>query len=726
MQIYIADASAQDRERVGQLLHEAFPDAVLEVADTAELDAARRLQEVSIQLIEADGIDALYQRILDTAVAIHHADFGSIQVFHPELGEAGELHLLRYYGLSGNAANLWGCITPASGTICALALGTKQRVMAPDLDAYDLELGPGQRDLYAQAGIRAAQSTPLLSRSGTLLGMLSTHWREPYNPPERELRALDILARLSADLIERTKAEAVLRDSEARLQRQTVELKAERARLAALVTDVTAATREVENLARFPGENPNPVLRVSHEGRLLYANAASAPVLAEWRRAVGQRVPEFWQGIVARALTAEAPISLDVSVQAQTFAFLVVPIGGTDYVNVYAHDITKRVRSEQALRGSEARYRTLFESIDEGFCVIEMLFDAEDRPIDYRFLEANPVFERQSGFAIKEGVRMRQIAPNHETHWFEIYGRVAKTGEPVRFQNHAEAFDRYYDLYAFRVGEPEQRRVGVLFTDITKRKKAEADLRRYAAELEAVNQANRVLLQEVNHRVKNSLTAILGLIFAEERRLTRETMPCFRSSTGQLELAEGTVPSAVPGPCEDHDPATHVHCLVALRNLRDRLGSLAGVHTLLSANAWHPLPVDELVDTVVHAAASTLAEPANLTLEITGSRVVVSPEQAHHLALVISELTTNTLKHGCSEAGAHIQVDIGLENGDVRLVYRNQGPAYPEPVVAGDGYSVGLDIVDKLVRHSLRGTWTISNEGGPVTEIRFPADSQLK
>ena len=131
-----------------------------------------------------------------------------------------------------------------------------------------------------------------------------------------------------------------------------------------------------------------------------------------------------------------------------------------------------------ALRESEVRYRTLFDSIDEGFCIIQMIFDDQGKPVDYRFLEINPSFERQTGLRDALGKRMRELAPQHEEHWFEIYGRVAMTGEATRFQNRAEQLHRSYDVYAFRFGDPDQRQVAILFSDISDRQRAEEALRR--------------------------------------------------------------------------------------------------------------------------------------------------------------------------------------------------------------------------------------------------------
>ena len=96
-----------------------------------------------------------------------------------------------------------------------------------------------------------------------------------------------------------------------------------------------------------------------------------------------------------------------------------------------------------------------------------MIFDERDKPVDYRFLEINPSFEKQTGLAGAQGKTMRELAPLHEEHWFETYGRIAVTGEPLRFQNRAEQLNRWYDVYAFRFGQPENRQVAILFNDIT-------------------------------------------------------------------------------------------------------------------------------------------------------------------------------------------------------------------------------------------------------------------
>jgi PAS domain S-box-containing protein len=201
-----------------------------------------------------------------------------------------------------------------------------------------------------------------------------------------------------------------------------------------------------------------------------------------------------------------------------------------------AMDITERKRAEVELRESEQNYRMLFESIDEGFCTIEVLFDQNEKPVDYRFLQISPSFERQTGIKNAAGRRMREIAPQHEEHWFDIYGRIALTGEPMRFENEAKQLGRWYDVYAFRVEDPKRRRVGILFNDITERKRAEADARdseRRFREVQAeLAHAGRVatmgqLSASIAHEVKQPITAAVTYAEAARRWLSAEP-PNFR------------------------------------------------------------------------------------------------------------------------------------------------------------------------------------------------------
>ncbi len=150
-----------------------------------------------------------------------------------------------------------------------------------------------------------------------------------------------------------------------------------------------------------------------------------------------------------------------------------------------ARDITQRAQAAAALRKSEERYRTLFESMSEGFCLIEMLYENE-QPVDYRFLEVNPAFETHTGIKDVVGRTIRELMANNEAHWVENFGRTAATGEPVRFVSKATAINRVFDVSAYRPGGPESHRVAVLFSDITERKQAQEAMARDAMLLASV------------------------------------------------------------------------------------------------------------------------------------------------------------------------------------------------------------------------------------------------
>ena len=183
--------------------------------------------------------------------------------------------------------------------------------------------------------------------------------------------------------------------------------------------------------------------------------------------------------------------------------------GGVAFILHHASDVTDAHRAGTALQASETRYRTLFESMDEGFCLVEMIYDEPGRPIDYRFLETNPAFERQAGFSGTVGRTMREIVPDHEAHWFEIYGRVAETGEAVRFEEGSVSLAKWWDVHAFRVGLPEQRRVAILFNDITARRRVELALRELNATLES-RVAERTAERDRVWRLSRDLLVILG------------------------------------------------------------------------------------------------------------------------------------------------------------------------------------------------------------------------
>ncbi|RTL94361.1 MAG: response regulator [Bradyrhizobiaceae bacterium] len=152
---------------------------------------------------------------------------------------------------------------------------------------------------------------------------------------------------------------------------------------------------------------------------------------------------------------------------------------------LFTADAGRRARAETALAESEERYRTLFNSIDEGFCIIEF-FDGPHGPLsDYIHIEANPAYALHAGIPNVVGQKVREMVPNEADGWVELYGDVLRSGAPIRFERELVATGRHLELAAFRVEPATRRQVAVLFQDITARKRAEAALQEINDTLEA-------------------------------------------------------------------------------------------------------------------------------------------------------------------------------------------------------------------------------------------------
>lgn len=199
------------------------------------------------------------------------------------------------------------------------------------------------------------------------------------------------------------------------------------------------------------------------------------------------------------------------------------------------------------------------------------------------------------------------------------------------------------------------------------------------------------LLDEVNHRVKNNLASILGILALEAQ----------------------------------HPIKNKADYQTALQEIRNRIQGMATVHEMLSATHWSPLPLVSLVERVIHEALSNSPLRQNILVTITppAEPVLIAPRQATALALIVNELTTNSLKHAFLErGGGQIQVRIAAEvdNGlHVRLEFRNDGPDWPQDVLDGQRENVGLRLVRATVRSPLRGELVLRSDHGAVTLVTF-------
>lgn len=205
------------------------------------------------------------------------------------------------------------------------------------------------------------------------------------------------------------------------------------------------------------------------------------------------------------------------------------------------------------------------------------------------------------------------------------------------------------------------------------------------------HETRAVLMREVNHRVKNNLASLIGMLTAEKERPDFKEIPVVRKM---------------------------------LDELIGRVGGLATLHAMLSAAQWQPLPIGELCDQMIRATLRDASIGKQTMVHVQSTPHRVPPDRAHILALVVTELATNSRKYGLS-GQPRIEVVIDRRGDDLTLTYRDYGPGFPAQMLSGGekASGIGFELINGLVRRNLHGTVTMRNDRGAVTEIVFPAST---
>jgi two-component sensor histidine kinase/HAMP domain-containing protein len=224
----------------------------------------------------------------------------------------------------------------------------------------------------------------------------------------------------------------------------------------------------------------------------------------------------------------------------------------------------------------------------------------------------------------------------------------------------------------------------VSLRDITERKRMYEKAQQDA-------ETKSTLLQEVNHRVKNNLSAIIGMLYAERRHTSAKENALYQA---------------------------------AIQDLISRMQGLATAHSLLTASEWKPLRLNELAKSIVYSVLHTLPHDKRVATKVAPSLLRVPPAQANSLAMVMNEMSTNTVKYALQHKDTgNISVDISMDEHKnmVLLEFRDDGPGYPEDVLQLKRYNTGMYLIQTIVSRDLHGTISLSNDFGAVTTIRFPA-----
>jgi signal transduction histidine kinase/CheY-like chemotaxis protein/GAF domain-containing protein len=664
------------------------------------------LQCLSGILVDEDSTHVLYKKLVDVACHILNSDSATMQVLVRELATEGRLQLIGHRGLDADAVSFWQWVTVASQSVCGAALREGRRIIVPDVNDCSWMSGSADLATLLRNGIRAVQTTPLMSRSGNLLGMISTLWHKVHMPCERELRLFDILVRQAADIIERVQSE-----KGARYRHAQFETLLNNAPLGVYLVDADFRIQHINPIA-LPvfGNIPNLTGRDFDEVIHILWEQAYADEVASIFRHTLLTGEAYFAGERAQ-LRADRQVTEYYEWQINR---LTLPDGRHGVV-CYFRDISEHIKAREIIAQSKERYQTLFESIDEGFCVIQMIFNGAGRPIDYRFLEVNPSFEFQTGLRNAVGTQIRELAPHHEEHWFEIFGKVAVTGEPVRVQKPAQSLHRWYDVYAFRIGEPAGLKVAVLFNDITERKHAEEQLK-------SSEESLRVLAAELEQRVSERTA-----------ELTR-SQDHLRTLSTELSLAESRERKKLAADLHDH-----LQQILVLGKLQLGQGKR---HASPDSKGWQTMQrVDDLLSDALkytHTLVAELSPPALLehglgpglkwlgeymkTHDMTVS--VAVPEtpmlqvpEGHRILLFqsVRELLINARKHAKTDRA---EVTLDERDGQLRIEVHDDGVGYDSTVPVGVRENPATEGSSKFGIFSIRER--MKALGGSFTIISAP------
>jgi PAS domain S-box-containing protein len=381
------------------------------------------------------------------------------------------------------------------------------------------------------------------------------------------------------------------------------------------------------------------------ELRIVAASDAYLRAKTTQREAIlGKPLPEVFPALCPASETLERVFNEGV---VERYGSVVSsPVRGADGTVQFV--ISSVEELPQALRESEQQYRTLFESIDAGFCVIEMIYDAQGNPVDYRFLEVNRAFEAQTGLEDATRKTMREHVPQHEQHWFDIYHRVATTGEPVRFVNQAKPLmGGWYEVYAYRVGGPGSRKVAVLFNDITERVRA----------VEALKEADRrkdEFLATLAHELRNPLAPIRNaLTFMRIRGLPDPQLQHAR------ELIERQIDQLVRLVDDLLDVSRITFGKIELHRERVELGALAQEAVATSR---------PLLDEAAH----------RLTVRIAREPLCVEGDPVR-LLQVVSNLLNNAARY--TPPGGDVLLEVEEAGGEALVSVKDNGVGIPVPML---------------------------------------------
>ena len=513
------------------------------------------------------------------------------------------------------------------------------------------------------------------------------------------------LLAISRDITEQVRAEALRKETERALH-------ASRERFEKIVSQASTGVVQIDTAGRIVLANQKYCEMVGRsEAELLGMSVAE--VTAPQSRAQTHDALERLKAGAAGVALDKYYLHKDGSLVSATSSVNALrgPDGEFQGLVAIVLDTTGNKQVQEQLRASEERYRTLFESVDQGFCIFEMIFDAAGKAVDYRFLEMNPMFERHTGLVDAAGRTARELLPGLDDFWFETYGRVALTGIPARFENEAPAMGRWFDVYANRIGGPDSRKVALLFSDVSARKRSEEELRRLADDLAEADRRKTEFLATLAHELRNPLAPI-------------------RNGLSVMRLG-GDNPAAV-GKVREMMERQVGHMVHLIDDLLDVARISGGKLELKRQRADLRAILASAVETSL-----PLIEAGQHALEVDVPDLpLLMDADATRIAQVVANLLNNAAKY--TPARGHIRLSVRREGLEAVIAVSDTGVGIAGDALAGvfqmfnqigrtversqGGLGIGLSLVRRLVE--MHGGSVVAESGGPnagsVFTVRLP------
>jgi len=240
------------------------------------------------------------------------------------------------------------------------------------------------------------------------------------------------------------------------------------------ITERKKAEEETQSQAKFLSENPNPIMRISQDGILLYANGAALALGGKLK--IGKPIEEKWRKISKKTYEDNQITEQEVPVGDILYLFTIIPIKGASYMNVYGRDITKQKKAEENLKESEDNFKNLFENMSSGVAV----YKAANNGKDFIFTNFNKAGEKIDNIKLEDviGKSVLKVFPEVKKFGlFETFQRVWKTGKP---EHHPISIYKDKRLTGWRenyVYKLPSGRIVAIYNDITKQKKAKEALK---------------------------------------------------------------------------------------------------------------------------------------------------------------------------------------------------------------------------------------------------------